>query len=246
MEINLNRAASGTLPTTTDLNSEESTLGGVDCPICKNTGTLTKIVDGVLWSKECECMAKRRSLRNIRKSGIADMCQRYTFDSYKTPNEQTKRLKSKALEYVETKSKWFYLCGKPGSGKTHLCIAICTEFLERGKEVRYLLWREVAPQLKSLVNDEEGYKRIIEPLKRADILYIDDFLKGKVTDADMNLAFELLNARYNDTSKRTIISSERKIEEVLDYDEAVGSRILERSKNFCFSSPNENWRLKGE
>lgn len=236
---------SGTSPTPdAGLNAPDSSLNGYDCPICFNRGTITKVVDGVLWSRECECMAKRRTLRNIRNSGIADMCRRYTFASYLTPTEQSKRIKSKALEYVaESERDWFYICGRPGSGKTHICIAICNSLLEQGREVKYMLWREIAPKLKSLVNDDAGYKAIIEPLKKADVLYIDDFLKGKVTEADLNLAFELLNARYNDSSKQTIISTERRIEEVLDYDEAVGSRIRERAKRYCIASPAENWRL---
>ena len=106
-----------------------------------------------------------------------------------------------------------------------------------------MLWRETAPRLKSLVNDGATYKEIMELLKKADVLYIDDFLKGNITDADINLAFELINARYNDESKRTIISSELSIGAVLNADEAIGSRIVERAQDYCLVSPKENRRL---
>ena len=80
------------------------------------------------------------------------------------------------------------------------------------------------------------------------VLYIDDMYKtGKgqqPTVGDVNLAFEIINARYNDTGKVTIISSERTVEEMLDIDEAVGSRIYERSKgNYLNLYGRENWRL---
>ena len=64
-----------------------------------------------------------------------------------------------------------------------------------------------------------------------------------MSDGDLNVAFELLNARYN-ARKRTIISGERTIGAIMDIDEAIGSRIYERSKNgYCFETSPENWRL---
>lgn len=53
-----------------------------------------------------------------------------------------------------------------------------------------------------------------------------------------------MNARYNDSRLRTVISSEIGIEDVLDIDEAIGSRIKERSEGYLLASPQENWRLK--
>ena len=69
-------------------------------------------------------------------------------------------------------------------------------------------------------------------------------MKGGHTDADIRLAFEILNSRYNDSQLRTIISSELTLFEILGLDEAVGGRIYERSKGFVLEAPRENWRLK--
>lgn len=241
VEIRRNGTSSTTFP---GLNAPDSTLAGIDCPICHNTGTITKAVDGVLWSRECECMSKRRTMRNIRNSGLANLCDRYTFEAYKAYDGYARAVKEKAMQYATaTGADWFYICGRPGSGKTHICIAICNTLLERGREVKYMLWREVAPQLKSAVNDAERYKAIMQPLKYADVLYIDDFLKGNATDADVNIAFELLNFRYNNSENRTIISTERTLDDVLSIDEAVGSRIGQRSRGYIITSPRENRRL---
>ena len=83
-------------------------------------------------------------------------------------------------------------------------------------------------------------------LKTIPVLYIDDFLKckGEPSTGDLNLAFELINGRYNNEKLRTIISTERSIENVLDFDEALGSRIYEKSKGYCLSAPHENWRMR--
>ncbi|MFR5069708.1 MAG: hypothetical protein ACLTE2_07870 [Eubacteriales bacterium] len=48
------------------------------------------------------------------------------------------------------------------------------------------------------------------------------------------MAFEILNHRYNQ-SKITIISSEMTIRELIVCDEAVGSRIFQRTKKYQLS-----------
>ena len=95
-----------------------------------------------------------------------------------------------------------------------------------------------------MTTDGEEYQSRIRPFKTVPVLYIDDFLKGGHTEADLRLAFEILNARYNDSSLRTIISSEMSLFDVLGLDEATGGRIYERAKGYVIEAPKENWRLK--
>ena len=75
-------------------------------------------------------------------------------------------------------------------------------------------------------------------------MYIDDLFKGSVTSADINLAYEIINARYGVKELRTIISTERSMQNIIGIDEALGSRIYQRSKNFIIQTPKQNWRLK--
>lgn len=218
-------------------------LGGVDCPICQNKGYVMYRKDGYDYSKECECMNKRRFLRRIRKSGMSDMLRRYTFDSYETPDATRQKVKDAAERFCGEDTGWFYLAGQSGSGKTHICTAICSRLIEKGWDVYYMEWRDESRQLKAMMNTEELDERL-DRLKKVKALYIDDFLKGGVNDADIRLAFEIINARYNDTRLRTIISTEAPIEAILSIDEALGGRIKERSKGFLCKAPKENWRLK--
>lgn len=222
---------------------EDYDLGGVDCQICENSGIISYQKDGFLYSRECDCMKKRRMLRAARKSGMEDMLNRYTFKSFETFDEKTKEIKRKAKEFTGQDLGWFFIAGRPGSGKSHICTAICNELIQKGKAVRYMLWRDDAVKLKAMVNDE-GYSDEIDKLKKVSVLYIDDFLKGNYTDADIKLAFEILNSRYNNSKLRTVISTEININRICEIDEAVGSRIYERSKGFCLTSPKENYRLR--
>lgn len=226
------------------LNSlAEYGLDLIDCPKCNNTGSIVRTENGVLFSRECECMAQRRALRRIRNSGMGDLLERYTFDAYKTPDPTRTCIKMVAERFCDSETGWFYIFGRSGSGKTHICTAICSRLISSGKDTYYMRWRDEVRQLKAVVNTEEA-SPMLDRLKRVSVLYIDDFFKGGVSEADIRIAFEILNSRYNDSRLRTVISSEMSIEEVLDIDEAIGGRIKERSKGFMVKSVDENWRLK--
>ena len=86
-------------------------------------------------------------------------------------------------------------------------------------------------------------------LKSVPVLYIDDLFKGAETptQGDLNIAFELLNHRYNNDSLYTIISTEKLLDDLIRIDEAIGSRIAERSKGHRIQlkpDPSRNWRTK--
>lgn len=212
-----------------------------DCPICNNKGYVAEASGDAVILKKCSCMAKRKSLERIKKSGLEDLLRRCTFANFDPSENQA--MYNKALEYAEAPKGWLYVCGKPGTGKTHICTAVCSSFIDSGRSTRYMVWRRDAPRLKSLITDAEAYYEAMEEFESADVLYIDDLFKGDITKADMNLAFELINARYNKRDAITIISTECSIEDILSLDEALGSRIYERSKGNCIRTSGRNRRL---
>jgi DNA replication protein DnaC len=222
--------------------------GQVNCPICENRGyLLVTEPDGTLYSRPCKCMELRRTVRLIERSGLSDLFERYTLKNYQTPDEWTKHALEKAVDYCRNgRGSWFYISGKPGTGKTHLCTGICRYLLRKGDGVRYMVWREDAPRLKALINDAEAYREAMLELIRVPVLYIDDFFKGSVTEADRNLAFALLNARYNDSHRRTILSSELSLTAVRREDPAISSRIMEKARGYVLEAPSAqpNWREK--
>lgn len=218
-------------------------LGNVNCPKCGNKGYVYETKDGISRAWPCSCMKQRRSLRALKNSGMADMMTRYSFSTYLTDTQERLQVRKNAQHYAEAGEGWYFIYGQSGSGKTHICASICNELFERGAELKYITWRDEATRLKSIINTDE-YSREMQKLKTVMVLYIDDLFKGKVTEADINLAFELLNARYNDSELRTIISSEFSLGEIMELDEAIGGRIYERARDYTVKAPKENWRLK--
>lgn len=236
-------------------------LDGYDCPICLNRGDTAKAVYSEqfnTWDEvhvPCKCMEIRKTLKRLEKSGLKSVVKKYTFANYTADEPWQQYIKQKAANFLSApESRWFFIGGQSGAGKTHICTAITVSFLKHGKSVRYMLWRDEATRLKSLVNDVEAYTAGMNELKAVDVLYIDDLFKtGKAgenqrpTPADINLAFELINFRSLDKSKTTIVSSECSLTDLLDIDEAIGGRIAEYSGEYCISidrDRSKNYRLK--
>lgn len=231
-------------------NEQQGRLLNYDCPKCRNKGYVAFIRDGVQYMHECECMPLRNSLRRIASSGIERLLKDYTLESFRADTPWQEAIKRKAEGYLQDHdSKWFVIGGQVGCGKTHICTAIVGKMMDQGKSARYMLWRDEVVRLKANVN-EDRYGNEMEKLKRVGVLYIDDFFKTKAGDrptaADVNIAFELLNSRYTNRLA-TIISSERTAGEIMDIDEAVGSRIIERSRGYCTDvarDPGKNQRIR--
>ena len=230
---------------------------GYDCKICKNKGLVMELVenDGTLQpvSRNCKCVATRNAILRMKRSGLKNIITDYTFDKFEATEDWQATIKNAAKAYAKAPEGWFFIGGQSGSGKTHICTAICREFLLAGKQVIYMLWRDDIAKIKSITMEPEERKNMIDGFKNADVLYIDDLFKtGKnpdgseprPTSADINYAFEILNYRYN-TKMPTVISSECTIADLLDIDEAVGGRIAEVAKVFSLKPDrSRNYRLK--
>lgn len=221
-------------------NESDGTLGYVDCKECRNRGDFMRYDEetDTIVVRRCKCMEVRRMAAIIEASGLKDRMQQCTFDNFSTAQPWQRKLKESAQDFVRhSAGNWFYAGGQVGCGKTHICTAIVGAFLRESVPSRYMLWREEVVRIKQAIVNDAAYVAIVKELKEIPVLYIDDFFKVKTGEkpsaADVNVAFEILNYRYNKNDLVTIISSEYTIDALLKIDEAVGSRIYERSKDYC-------------
>lgn len=247
-------------------NAGEGTLhllDGYECPTCKNKGFVSVVRErrdlrGNEVYEECltycKCNKIRKSIMRMKRSGMEELFKKYRFENYDTKEGWQKTIKDKATNFAHDPAPIFFIGGQSGCGKTHLCTAIARQLLFDGNELRYVLWRDESVKLKSAINNEEKYQAIIEELKRVDVLYIDDFLKvpigtdaSKPTSADLSLALEIINNRYN-AKLITVISSEWTITDIIGFDEALGGRIYEMAgPENCANlkkDPKKNYRIK--
>lgn len=225
------------------------------CGKCKDTGWIETEPRTVA---KCECRKAREAEERMMRSGLAQALKSQTFETFEqnTPlQRQLYQTGKKFLTAVQDKANprrpWLYIGGNPGSGKTHICTAISGELLKANIGCLYMQWVDEARRLKSLVNDE-NFEAYVAEYINIPVLYIDDLLKQKYTqnpafsEADIKIAFTILNARYLQ-NKPTIISSEWDlIDQLLPADEGVFSRVYERCKGYTVTiarNPANNYRL---
>lgn len=218
----------------------------MNCLKCNNTGWIIYTdTDGYETAKQCECVKQRQSLARLERSGLSGLLDKYTFDRYKADYGFQKELLTKAKNYLNEKDKWFVVLGQSGAGKSHICTAICGELLKK-HEVRFMSWLTESVKLKQNVNNAEIYEPLMEDYKNCEILYIDDFFKNEnITSADLRIANEIINYRCV-ANKRTLISSERLVKDLMETDEAVVGRMVEKAEEYLTEivGKEKNYRLK--
>lgn len=226
-----------------EYNETVGHLPGKFCPICKNKGSVRKIVNGKIEDEPCECMSGRDQAQQIEESGLGQRTQKCTFTTFKRTEKWQHKIYDTA--WLSTLGgNGFFIGGKPGCGKTHICVAIVQKFMEQGKKCRYVAWGELVTILKhSMYNDSESYNDTMEKLKNAEVLFIDDLFRTEVTNADKGVLFSLIDYRYNQVEGGrklfTVISSERYLSELSEIDEAIGRRIEALTEGYAVNVPRE-------
>lgn len=205
------------------------------CPKCKDSGWISlKDKNGHSFCKRCDCWEIRLAEELMELSGISQEFNSKGFKNFNTRNNaQLVNAKSKAINYFKTfseiektRNNSIMLSGQVGAGKTHLGVAISRSLMSKNIAVIYMAYRNAITKIKQVLIDSADYYNEINKYSQARVLYIDDFLKGKVTEADVNIMYEIINYRYMNNLP-LIISTEKSLSELLAFDEAIGSRIIE-------------------
>ncbi len=225
-----------------------------ECEKCRDSGIIFYTDEnGREVARGCECEQVRRAKKILEASGISEEFREMGFNGYDTRGlSELEGAKAKAVDYYKTfksieknRSNSILLCGQVGAGKTHLGIAIANNLMSCSIAVVYMPYRNVVTQLKQNITDEDTYQYELNKYMRARVLFIDDMLKGRITETDVNIMYELINYRYMN-HKPLIISTEKLPSELIEFDEATGSRIIEmcREHIVLFEGTHLNYRLR--
>lgn len=194
---------------------------------------------------ECSCRARRTLERALNYGNISESFRKRTFKNFEEVTEDLSKIKKECVNFVREKEyqqKSIVLTGQVGSGKTHLTIAIANELLDANVRVYFVDYRQLVTELKQSLIDRDRYGEIMRKCREADILFIDDLFKGKMTETDVNIVYEIVNYRYLN-KKQMIITSEKNIYEMLEFDEGIASRIYEMAGKKVIKMPPHNHRL---
>ena len=98
--------------------------------------------------------------------------------------------------------------------------------MRQNVSVIYMPYRNAVTKIKQTLTNNSAYDREMSRYTQARVLYIDDFLKGRITESDVNIIYEIVNYRYMNNLP-IIVSTEKFLDDLIAFDEAIGSRIIE-------------------
>lgn len=200
-----------------------------------------------------EAARKRNIERLLDGLNIPARFENCTLQNYEPVNDDAKRALKVCQAYAGRwperlqKGGGLVMCGKPGTGKNHLALAIARHAItEHQSSAVFTTALKIAREYKSTWS--KGSSRtedeVIRYFTKPDLLIIDEVGVQFGSDAEKLIMFEIINTRY-ERMKPTILISNQTREELAAF---IGERVLDRMSDgggCTLSFTWDSYRSKG-
>ena len=173
------------------------------CAECGGTGfTLRVDASGASVASRCACSFRDRGGQLVRAAKIPRRYEHCRFEHFEPIEAGLARPLAVAREWFE---RWpdriehgLLFWGSPGTGKTHLAVAILHELAERkGARVLFAEQRELLKRLQSTFDGERSEADVLAPILEAEVLLLDDLGAGRTSAWAQDVMHDVLSHRYN-------------------------------------------------
>ena len=180
-----------------------------------------------LLAEEFETRESRRVKMGLMPARLTRLKTLQDYDFTFQPSLERERILALAqLDFID-RNEVLHLLGPPGTGKTHLAIALGIEAVKAGKSVYFGTLAEIIASLEKAEREGSLASRI-RFLTRNALLIVDEIGYLPLSKTGANLFFQLINARYERGAM--ILTSNRSFKEWGEIfgDNVVAAALLDR------------------
>jgi len=201
------------------------------CPACSGEENAEKA--RIESEKDAEKKATKWGLQ-VRNAGIPERFRDRTFKNYivETPGQQ--KALAIAIEFSGNldeslrAGRSLIMCGRLGTGKTHLSCAIGLDAMQKNKRVMFTTVVRAIRRVKDTWSkqSQETESKAVEALTTPDLLILDEVGVQFGTDTEQMILFDILNERY-EKRKSTILISNLSLDDLKKH---LGERLFDRMR----------------
>jgi DNA replication protein DnaC len=167
-----------------------------------------------------------------KKSGIPCRFESSTFESFNASSRgqvaAVESIKKYEHDFNQHRSlgHCLILCGKPGTGKTHLATALCATLIERGFSACYRNTPGVLREIKDTWGRDSNKTEqdVLQSLWGVDLLVLDEVGVQFGSETEARLLFEIIDGRYRNL-RPTVVVTNLNLEQL---GKILGARSLDR------------------
>lgn len=200
---------------------------------------------GMLLEDEVNRRADNKRMKLYKKAKLPFEKGIEDFDFTFQPSiKKQEILELATCRFIEKRANLIFI-GQPGTGKTHLSVALALEALGRGKTVLFTTGWDMINTLQQSRADY-SYQKKVQTYLKPDLLILDELGYRSMAESTVEDFFEIVSKRYEKGS--IIITSNRPIHQwdSVFIDKTLTTAVVDRLMHHCsvVEIKGESYRFK--